>query len=1058
MGKSKTWRLPESCDELLGSVESWPQFLATIDGLGRSDAATKRKGDVFERLVQLLLTLDPEFSCQLSDVWLYREIPERLRLDLNLPTKDRGVDLLARTKKGQYWTVQAKYRSENEGSVPFGELGTFGTLSAAVARDISRGLVCTTKREKTPDLASAKSFEFHQVLLDRWESLPLEFWQRVRSTCSGKSTTPLEPRTRRPYQEAAVDAARRHFVDGRARRGKMIMPCGTGKSLVGYWTAVDVLMARSVIVAVPSLLLVRQTLACWAREAAATSRTLDVLVVCSDKSVSVGDLEAADLSFPITTDPGEIRSWLSQSTTKADVRVVFVTYQSGKVLTQASRGFDFDVAIFDEAHKTAGWEGKACQHLLSQSNVRIRRRIFMTATERFYEGTHDEIVGMNDARVYGRRYHHMPFSEAIDRGVLADYSVLLMAITRWDTAGLAELIAQRRYVTPSADRSVDQSTCPNVTAEDLGMAIALRKALDQYGLSHAISFHSRNAHAADFARLQDLLSDLRAKLGPLETCRVSSELSAGRRHQELTRFSQSTRALVTNARCLTEGVDVPAIDIVLFAHPRQSAIDIVQAVGRALRKPPDDPEKRGYILVPIVVDSDELDLEQVAQGTGFESLVAVLKAMSTVDAVVNERIRVVLAQPTNVSRRSSADDSAPQVAPARIDLAAFAENLRLRAWDRVEGLLRPRLTEAQILALADLHREENGEWPNASSGPVTGAAGETWEKFEAALRVGVRGLPGGSSLAQLLERERGVPNRKNLSALTIAWILERADAHHAQHDAWPRLTSGPVIGAPHETWRAIEAALRAGGRGLPRGSSLAKLLAAERGVPNHLAKAPLTEDRILIWADAFHARVGAWPKRTSGPIDDAPGEEWRHIDTALRQGQRGLRGESSLPKLLASKRGVRNRQNLPPLSVETILSWVDRYQATHHAWPTAQSGNILDAPGETWAAVDVALFRGKRGLVGTSSLARLLEERRGVRNRKSPRELTEELILVWIDAYRANHGKWPRQRSGSIPDSNGETWTAIDLALIRGRRGLTGGSSLAHLIRRRRVKKGTSPS
>jgi superfamily II DNA or RNA helicase len=1055
MAKSKRWRMPESCDEVLRPLGSWPEFRKAVNALG-SDAATKaskRKGDVFERLVQLLLQHDPEFACQLADVWLYREIPETVKRRLNLPAKDRGVDLLAKTKRGEYWTVQAKYRADPKGSIPYGELGTFGTLSAAVASGVCRGLICATTREKTSDFSGAMSFDFQQVLLDKWETLPAEFWKRVQEVTAGKPPTPLTPRERRPYQVAALEAARRHFVAGAERRGKLIMPCGTGKSLIGYWTAVDVLKAKTVIVAVPSLILIQQTLTVWAREAAADGRSLDVLVVCSDKTTAEGDLHVADLAAHTTTDSEEIRSWLNEA--KAGLRVVFVTYQSGKMLAEAAGRFAFDVGIFDEAHKTAGWEGKAFQHLLDERNVRIKRRVFMTATERVYDGALDEVVGMNDARVYGERYHHMPFGEAIETGILAEYSVVLLEVARSETDEIRRFIEERAYVQARVDPQdgdvePDTEELAALTAEDLATALALRKALSQYELSHAVSFHSRNKYAGDFVRVQEALNAKRRTFGELKTYRVSSDLSAGRRHRELTGFREAKRALISNARCLTEGVDVPGIDLVLFAQPRQSKVDIVQAVGRALRKPLDQPDKRGCVLIPVLVDDDELDLEEIVKGTGFENLIAVLKAMSTVDEDIRERIKVVLARGPRKGRRRTDGDPEGEARPALVNLVEFADDLRLRAWDRLDGLLRPRLTEAQIIEWADAHERRTGEWPSSTSGEIQGAPGDVWGNVNAALSQGGRGLPGGSSLAKLLARARGVRNRLDLPQLTEAQILSWADAHKRRTGEWPSSTSGQIHGAPGDIWGNVNAALSQGARGLPGGSSLAKLLARERGVRNKHALPPLTEAQILKWADAHEKRTGEWPSSTSGEIRTAPGEAWQAVDVSLIQGHRGLRGGSSLAKLLTRERGVRSTGSLPPLTEAQILTWVDAHMKTTGQWPGNESGEIRGAPGEIWRNIDLSLRAGRRGLPGGSSLPRLLARERGVFNKGGRPPLTHVQILEWADAHVKRTGKWPKANSGEIIGTRGETWQSIENALRLGLRGLTGGASLARFLARER--------
>lgn len=211
----------------------------------------------------------------------------------------------------------------------------------------------------------------------------------------------------------------------------------------------------------------------------------------------------------------------------------------------------------------------------------------------------------------------------------------------------------------------------------------------------------------------------------------------------------------------------------------------------------------------------------------------------------------------------------------------------------------PPLTEAQILRWADAHRRRTGAWPTADSGPVPDSGGETWYGVDAVLKHGCRGLPGGVSLARLLARRRGVPNRMDLPPVTEDQILAWAEAHRRRTGDWPdRKTHDPVPGAAGETWTALDTALKRGHRGLPGGSSLARLLAERGGARNRTALPQLTEEQILVWADAHHRRTGRWPQARSGEVVEAPGTTWKAVEESLRAGCRGLPGGSTLRRLL----------------------------------------------------------------------------------------------------------------------------------------------------------------
>ena len=336
----------------------------------------------------------------------------------------------------------------------------------------------------------------------------------------------------------------------------------------------------------------------------------------------------------------------------------------------------------------------------------------------------------------------------------------------------------------------------------------------------------------------------------------------------------------------------------------------------------------------------------------------------------------------------------------------FAQRLR-------DAAPRP-LTEEMILEWADAYYSRNNEWPVIDSGPVRDEPGETWAIVDAALRAGTRSLPGNSSLPRLLSEHRGVSYHLDLPKLAEANILEWADAHHERTGDWPTRESGPIEEAPGESWAKINSALKAGIRGLPGRSSLAQVLAEHRGVRNRSALPPLTIEQILGWADDHKRLTGEWPTAESGPVQASLEETWAGINGALAQGLRNLPGGSSLARLLSQDRGIRNLKNLPPLTIERILEWADAHHERTGKWPNNGSGAVDGVPDETWGAVHSALQQGGRSLSGGSSLAKLLAEKRGVRNNQDLPSLTVDNILAWADAHQGRTGKWPTQKSGPI--------------------------------------------
>lgn len=294
------------------------------------------------------------------------------------------------------------------------------------------------------------------------------------------------------------------------------------------------------------------------------------------------------------------------------------------------------------------------------------------------------------------------------------------------------------------------------------------------------------------------------------------------------------------------------------------------------------------------------------------------------------------------------------------------------------------LTIDQILAWADAYRAKHGTWPHMRAGAIDGTS-ESWSGVNFALYNGRRGMTGRSSLAEVLRLHRGViVCREPLDEETI---FRWAQAHHERTGKWPTSKGGSIEEAPGETWSAVAAALRDGRRGLPGGSTLAEVL-ADHGVTGSKAGRPASTLRpaeIMAWADSFFATHGHWPYPGSGAVRESPKTTWNAIDSALRTGGRGLKGNSSLARFLKEHGGVagggkgRSYRTHPTrlLDMEQIMAWAREHRERTGEWPKIQSGQILSA-GITWQAVDTALKKGHRGLPGGSSLVKLFGDRRKV--------------------------------------------------------------------------------
>ena len=288
----------------------------------------------------------------------------------------------------------------------------------------------------------------------------------------------------------------------------------------------------------------------------------------------------------------------------------------------------------------------------------------------------------------------------------------------------------------------------------------------------------------------------------------------------------------------------------------------------------------------------------------------------------------------------------------------------------------PVIYTSDILAWADAYFARWRRWPARNSGPVSGQIDLTWCGIDLALRKGNRGLPGGSSLPQLLAEQRGVRNRMRLPRFSESQILTWADAFRRRTGDWPHADSGAVPELPTETWHNVDRGAVEGRPGLTRRLVTRPPPRLPPRRPKPVRAAGPHRRRSAGLGRHLSARAGRWPRRDDGPIPGAPGETWETVANAFYAGSRGLL-QGSLASLLARRRGARYKRELPPLSAEQILGWAASHRRGRTGrWPTHTSGVIPEAPGETWGGIHSALRNGRRGFPNGSSLYLLLGEKR----------------------------------------------------------------------------------
>ena len=450
------------------------------------------------------------------------------------------------------------------------------------------------------------------------------------------------------------------------------MACGTGKTYVTLWVK-EALNAQRTLVLVPSLGLLSQLLREWTF---AATTPFEVLCVCSDQTVGTkGNDEAihsvADLAFPVTSDADEVKRFLNG----AGNRVVFSTYQSSSVIATAQADSTipaFNLAVADEAHRCAGKVGSEFTTILDNTQIRSAKRLFATATPRTYSSTiHKaavdrgvEVIGMDNASLFGEVLYALPFGKAIENKLLTDYRVVIIGV---DDPTIAQWIVNRELVTTSTGIETD--------SESLASQIGLLKAIKDYDLKRIISFHSRvnraEAFTTDIQQTMAWISDEHRPSGTLRTDFVSGNMPANKRKiklDQLKALNADERGVLSNARCLSEGVDVPSLDGVAFIDPRSSQVDIIQAVGRAIRLSPD--KKMGTIVLPVFIAAGK-NAEDTIEASNFKPIWDVLNALKAHDDVLAYELDQIR---TELGRQSSKSVNADSLRKINIDLPATVDH------------------------------------------------------------------------------------------------------------------------------------------------------------------------------------------------------------------------------------------------------------------------------------------------------------------------------------------------------------------------------------------------
>ena len=619
---------------------NFKSFLRDIRAKAKSE---REKGAFFERAVRDFLQKSPEYPFE--NVWLWPNWPDLSKYGFS--KKDLGIDLVAKEQEtGRLWAIQCKCFDENykverqdidsfftySGKKPF-EVRLIVTTTANWSANAEEALKRQTKECKTLDLHNLETADFE------WS------FQKVKRK--------TEQKYLRDHQKEAVRKSAEHFKT--KDRGKLIMACGTGKTFTSLRIAERITPENgNILFLAPSISLISQTLREFAWQRKKPQR---YLAVCSDAKAGkdTDGYDVNDLQISPTTDPKRIAERLKIQSGQRTV--VFSTYQSLKKIKDAQNlgAPVFDLVVCDEAHRTTGVEagegenGKSAGNYFTRINdphyVRAKKRLYMTATPKIYSDRikskakkHDvEIHSMDDEANFGKEIYKLSFSEAIEKKLLSDYKVIILSI-------------DERYMSDNIQEALKDT---ELKLNDASRLVGCYKALRDQGdekrgvqLSRAVGFLNTIRASKDvtqeFKKIVKALDKYQNDGFTCETEHIDGGDSSIIRNKKLdwlkenageTDRGEKISRILFNSKCLTEGVDVPSLDAVMFLHPRKSQVDVVQAVGRIMRKL--EGKQYGYVILPVVIPAGKSPDQALNDNETYKVVWQVLNALRSHDSKFN---------------------------------------------------------------------------------------------------------------------------------------------------------------------------------------------------------------------------------------------------------------------------------------------------------------------------------------------------------------------------------------------------------------------------------------
>ena len=596
---------------IIDNVLDYDDFDRKLKKLNNDD-----KGHLFELFFKLYFTLIPSYKTLYNQIYLYQEIPIEIKNKLKLPKKDKGIDGLVITTNEEYLVVQVKYR-KNKKPITFGELATFPAIAfGSKCRNIDGGILFTNCYDVCDELNDER---YNNITYSCFNKCDNYFWNAVRKYLKHDiiiNYTALSPLI---HQIEILSIMEQYYKEN--NYGRLYLPCGTGKTFISYWASIHILGCKKIFIVVPSLYLLSETYEMWAKQIHDPS--IKYLLIGSD----IDKKDGINCEYKITTDIDDIKEQLEINN---EYIIVITTYQSSILLKEACKeiNFVFDIGIFDEAHRTTGTNDKMFTALLSYKKM-SKKRLFMTATEKIYHyqiskltrEQHKNIYSMNNEDIYGKIIYNYSTRKAIEDNQLVDYKVIAPFIS---SNSYDELLENNSHITISNSE---------YDIKILALSIMIIKTMKDLNIKHMLIFSNKNEKAK---KIMETIETLLENDDINIYCKyLNGTDNMNKRRYEVKLFEQSEMGIISSARIFGEGVNIPICDSVCFADNKGSTIDIIQYVGRCLRKCESIPNKISHIIVPFIID----DIKNLfdSENKSFFKLRRILKSLGTTDDLISEK-------------------------------------------------------------------------------------------------------------------------------------------------------------------------------------------------------------------------------------------------------------------------------------------------------------------------------------------------------------------------------------------------------------------------------------